>query len=254
MRVRGRFVDWCLGLLGNKPCPDRFSVSDGTADYYEVRLDDERGSFLVEADSVSEGRVSVRLWDGISHIDHDPLSIDTIDPASISINHHYKTYRMQYQGLRSFVVKNVLGVDFLALMLKQLFSAFRQHLYNRRPLIIHERAGILKVIEVLGHREPPGLYSIIREIQGTDMWMRHPDRSAIVSRTELIVESWLSDGAIRRVGSNYIITGAGIAALDELERDERRHRDQTRLQQAMVFLTKCLVVVGLIQAFISAFS
>lgn len=78
-------------------------------------------------------------------------------------------------------------------------------------------------------------------------WISHPDNQSLQNYYRLVLESLAHSGDLQEVNHQYQLAAQGLATLDESEKDERRHRDQVRMQVVLASLTAALVVVGLAQ-------
>lgn len=79
-------------------------------------------------------------------------------------------------------------------------------------------------------------------------WVLHPEGEDQEYKLGLYLESLVSSGDLVKTGSEFVVASHAILTLEKYEEEERRHRDNLRLQKGMIFLTLLIALLALIQA------
>jgi hypothetical protein len=74
-------------------------------------------------------------------------------------------------------------------------------------------------------------------------WLYHPDSRVLQRHYKLLLESLCLDGDLTEVGYLYQLAPRALTTLAVHEEEDRRHKDNVKLQRALVFLTLMLIFV-----------
>jgi hypothetical protein len=248
-----RFVlIWLLKPLLAKKCPANLSMFGKAAEerncYYIFLLSNGVRNIVVE--NIDSCGVYGKQYDGNSFSKDTHISFKSVSPIDIEIVHHYKLNRVLYKGLFDFFICGKTRIQYLILYGHILSYKCSQFIYNRKRLVTIQRLEILKAlvdnnIEQAG--EGIGLIEIITKLYSIK-WVEHPDSDHQQNKISLYLDSLVDSGELTKNGADYYVTPKAISTLEKYEEDERRHRNQIKLQLMMIFLTLILALIAIIQA------
>ena len=250
VNVKELLLEACFAHIAKKQLPEDLPYEERN-DHYFVRYEDSRGTFLLDAKGCSGGKVPVEKWNGSAAETHAPLCVSSLNLRNVYVIHYYKGKSFSYSGLLTYIIKGLSRWSIGYSRLKSLVESFKQRVFNKKSLAVYDRLEVLRIVvnERLSGRERIGLLPLINRLEGTDRWILHPDSDRLSSRVEMILESFVATGELKRDGLEYVVNGRALSSLDRDERDERRHADMAKVQRVLVYLTGCLVVAGGVQAY-----
>jgi hypothetical protein len=195
---------------------------------------------------------------GILGAAHSETGFDI--PASMPLNfliaqdleivHYYGLARIEYSGIRAYVLHGLTGKEYVKIHVQRIFSRLAQWTYNRQKLVMLERMALLRFLIHRSIRnagkgaEPLELMMELYSLK----WLLHPKGLEQDDKLRLYLDSLASTGDLRKGENAYYITEQAIVTLDRYEEQERRHHDNVRLQRQMVLLTLVIALLALIQA------
>lgn len=225
--------------------------------------DPARGNFFVNYLHEKDGRkrfiVRDMDTDGVSGLWFDEdrgngqpkkLTNEELKDFSLSFVHHYHGAPMTtYGNLFAFF----WGIFTFYPLRRRWWDKVGQDEYNRKPLI---RSGRLEVLTFFLHQTVKrGSYKAGTVSLMADMFsMRffgHPDEKETSTYYELVVDSLVEskDLQAEEGGLYYSLSKQGLTTLSAYEEEERRHRDNIRVQVLIGVLTLATVGVAIWQEY-----
>jgi hypothetical protein len=235
-----------------KPCPREIprSGTEGAAQNCYVVFVKQNGARFFVAREINQHGL---LGSALSETGFDaPASVplNFLIAQDLEIIHYYGLATVAYSGISDYVLNGLTGKEYIKTYLQRIFSGLTQWTYNRQKLVMLERMALLRFlvernIQNAGKGAEPldlmvELYSL--------KWLLHPKGLEQEDKLRLYLDSFVSTGELRKSERAYHITDRAISTLDRYEEQERRHRDNVRLQRQMVLLTLVIAVLALIQA------
>lgn len=245
-----RLIEKALSVSAKKKCPKKFSLSNGSADFYHVEIHQGTDEFLAMPENIKDQKLPVRKLDGETYIAHRDLDITTLSNSSIKITHYFKTAQFIYHSAGTFLLAHYLRLSALDYQIMQWRENGWQKSFNRKNLIIKDRIEVLDAVltmHLAGQSQITTL-DLITKVHRTHRWLRHPDRPEVQRRYELLLQSWASEGSLEDKNGIFRVKPQALASLDQIQRDERRHSDMKKLTARLVLFTGLLVAIGLLQA------
>lgn len=168
---------------------------------------------------------------------------------NVQIKHYFRYFTFQYESPLEMLLWEWTGY-YRFLVLKEKVT---QSVFNKIKLTRADR------IEVLRHfvkmESDRGSYKASCVDLVTNLHsMRAFGRSDVdlqMHYYELICESLVVSKDLSKSGIEYAIMPQAITTLSAYEEEDRRHREMRRQQLLVVLLTAALVIVGLVQAYIT---
>ncbi|WP_288960892.1 hypothetical protein [uncultured Sulfitobacter sp.] len=210
-------------------------------------VEDER-VFL--ADSMLEQGVNGHWWSAEWRYGY-PASLpnSNLPIMILKITHYYRELEVEYKGAMRFLLGRLLGWSWIYLM----FSRLQRWLYNRKHLVRDAQYHLLRNIYDQTLRS--GTYTTSAMDYMTERfgagWVGHPSNQEIRVYYGLVLEALAEAGDLRRNGRRYSLSPQALSTLADYEQDNRRHFDAIRLQVILIILTFALVMVGLLQAWVT---
>ena len=177
------------------------------------------------------------------------LPYRTFKASHVEIRHFYGLRDLEYKGLRQYLFRGMSGYDYVRLRCAHVWQSF----YNRRPIVRLELMDLLgRFVEFTSadtkFKSSPGF--LVAHLHGTGALL-HPDHEHVARYYKLLMDALVQSGDLRFDGFGYAVTPQALVTVARFEREERRHRDSLRSSVAMRRLTIALVLVGLIQAYVT---
>ncbi len=240
-----------LKFILNRSCSDRVPRSGEAGERincFSVRIDDAANPYFW-ARSMEGAILRGKRWDGHSFATDFELNYTDIDPATIQILHYYGLSEVRYRGMHDVARTWFFPVLYLKIHLQRLLSRIQQYVFNMRSLERVERLRILKLLRDrhVDNGHPLSVIDVMTELNSL-MWVLHPNRDTEQRKVELHLESLCESGELGKQNHRYVVTGRTISTIEKFEEDERRHRENTRIQWAMVGLTLMIALLTLVQA------
>jgi hypothetical protein len=160
---------------------------------------------------------------------------------TLSIMHFLDETSKVYKSAFKFIVFQWLFVPYVLLYV----GRARQFLFNRRKLARDDRIDVLRHIylKTLHDREyKTGSIGLASEVYGY-RWLYHPEKRSIQNHYELVLNSLEKSGDLEISDYMFRLAPGALTTLAAYEEEERRHKDNVRLQAFLLFLTLALVLV-----------
>jgi hypothetical protein len=240
-----RLLRGAIRIAVCRPMPERLIYGDKRNNNYQIHLDDQDQGFRFIP--------KVVLPDGLEgwcFVDDEPRVDASLPNAQIArlsfkIIHHYREFTITTSSPALFIVQRLVGLPF--------FAAWKQRtaqlLFNRRRLARQDRIAVLRhifdrTVERSDYRtssiDLPG------NIYGTRFWGRD-DHDSHLSYYQIVLDSLLESGDLRRVEHSYVLSPKAVATLDAYETQQERHRDNVGIQRTIAFVTFVLAILATAQ-------
>lgn len=255
-RMKAELYRSAVSLALRRKAPSRIPMSDPqklrSRNYFTVSLGDnnDRRLFLVE--SIQDQGMSGLWFD--EHGTPYQASIGNLALCQFVFlaSHYIREIELRYDSAIEFVLHQRLGWGWVKLAQYR----FGKLLYNQTRLV---RADRIKVLQhILEHTIADRDYrasdwEIMENLYG-HRWVLHRDNLNLITYYSLVLDSLVETRDLVEENNTYTVGPRAIDTLARHEEDERRHRDSSKLQRRIVFLTFCLAVIAAVQAYVSAFA
>jgi hypothetical protein len=178
-----------------------------------------------------------------------------IKSGDIRITHYFGLYIIGYGSFWKYVITGISGLYPVGARVHRLYEALAQAVFNRKKLVTVQRLQMLRVLVdhyVESGGEPIQVIDLMDKLYSI-RWIMHPRGDAQQRKVELYMESLVDSGEVQKKDMYcYQVTGKAISTITRYEEEERRHKQNSRLQLWIVILTAALVGVGIMQAIVSS--
>ncbi|WP_440534248.1 hypothetical protein [Variovorax sp. YR566] len=177
------------------------------------------------------------------------IPLSSIDPQGLQVRHYYGLDTVDYTGILAVALGRITGWPYVRVHAVRLQNHIAQYIFNRRTLTTRRRSEILaEVVSLVEHGESGVSAMALLSNRHGYRWAGHPDWESLNSGVEFHLEMLVDSGELRKVGHRYAPTGLALKALEETQEQERRHRENLRLQGALAVLTLVTAVTAAVQA------
>ncbi|MER9105740.1 hypothetical protein NKH95_17555 [Mesorhizobium sp. M0848] len=252
--IRNRGYVTALKIAAKKPVPERLFITGSSAsgnDCVHIRFYDpanQNNEILV--DGLGQVAASGHYYNeptGGAYACSIPRA--GLQDFGFKAEHYFKGHRITTTEAWRFVLSQWTFYHWIY----HLKDRWAQARFNRRPLVRQGRIDVLRYF-VSNTIEKGGFTS-----DRTDLiWklyslrsFRHPDREATTNYYGLILQSLVQSGELDQEAGNYRLSVSGISGLIAYELEERRFKQNARLQAILAVLTGVLILVGLAQVVVS---
>ena len=214
-----------------------------------------KSDIILVAKSVNDFGVSGKYYINDEFRRDASIPFKWIHSKNVSIVHYYKGNEFQYKSMIDFYVNGFTQKDKIIAICYKYFSIVFQFFYNRKRLVMVKRHELLKVLvqyHINNAHEAINLIDLMTKMHLLN-WVDHPKADEGETELELYLKSLVETGEVKEKDTGYIVTGSAIKTIEDYEHAERRHRDNVRIQRAMVIITAVLALFSLIQAEIIKF-
>ncbi|WP_305841854.1 hypothetical protein [Photobacterium leiognathi] len=133
----------------------------------------------------------------------------------------------------------------------------KQFDFNAKPLLKKDRHMILKAMVEKQLVEPKTRFhrlNVMALLEG-GMWLHHPNKDRDITFVGLCLESWAETGELTsEKDSGWFKVGPkAVETIERMEREEQVHNDNVKQANHIKYLTLCLVLVGVVQAIVTAY-
>lgn len=254
--MRNKAIKYLLSPLLKKQCPStipRSGEEGERVNCYSISVViDGKPTLLVR--KITDEYFQGLWWNGDKYDDECCLHFKHVQITQIKIRHYNGLYTTIYSGLIDYLLTGATGYERTKVFYNRTWTQVSQFFFNRRKLVTLERLQILRLL-ISRHIESDGKEFSSMDLMSdiyTIKWILHPEREKQEKKIELYLESLAETGELKKVETyNYVVTGKSIVTLSQYEENERRHRENKRIQFMMALLTIALILVGLVQAYVS---
>jgi hypothetical protein len=169
----------------------------------------------------------------------------------LKIIHHYREFTITTDSPVLFIVQRLTHYQFFAAW-KQRIAQFA---FNRRRLARQDRIAILRYIfdrTVENSDYRTSCLDLPSNIYGMRFWGRD-DHDSHVSYYQIVLDSLLESGDLRRVEHSYALSPKAVATLDAYETQHERHLDNIRVQRTIAAITLVLAILAAAQVITTIF-
>jgi len=177
-----------------------------------------------------------------------------LDEYSLRIIHHYGLYNLYYNSFLNYILTGWTKIDVIKCKIHKLFNNTKQFVFNKKRFAKLDRLEILRALidmQFSGNGENFMTMDVMTYLYSL-MWIMHPGKDEQEHRLQIFIDSFVESGELKFDGScHYTVTGKAINTLSRYEEEERKHQENKKLQNRMVYLTLAIVLVGIVQAYIA---
>lgn len=230
-----------------KPAPDRIPLSLPSAetnDFYTVELMGQDTEILVK-NKLTNGYDCI-VWhsDGSNSVQSLHIEGDRYKDYSLRIEHYYRGFQFTYTNPFAFIFLDLIRW-YKVIVIK---SKVVQSLYNSKKLTREERMDVLKYLierKIENNRFEASVISMA-SVKKSHKWLYHPDKDRYRSHLQLILESFVESGDLKKNNYSYTVTGKALITLSEYELNMQRHADNVKSTKVGNRISSAILLVGLI--------
>ncbi|WP_157774592.1 hypothetical protein [Aeromonas sp. CA23] len=243
----------CLSKALKKPAPDlipRTGEDAASVDCYSCRIIlNDNISFWVESierDCINGYTIGEKSDDRL----YKKLTLNDVGLSQVKIKKYKGIYDYTFENGYDFILKDLTKyIDIVLFSIKE-FDVITQSIFNKKSLQKNKRTDILKIlVERYSTRNTEfNIVSLMMHIHSSK-YFNHPDKDTATSLLKLYLNSFVESGeVIKTQGINYKLTGKAIVTLENYENEERKHKENLRLQRIITFTTIIMALLAAIQA------
>lgn len=188
-------------------------------------------------------------YDGNRFAIPQSIEIADVDPKSIEVTHYYGLDSVCYRGIRDVAIGLLTNWPYAKIHVHRMGEVIAQRLFNRRQLVARRRLDILReVVSAIDNgADAVGALELMSLRHGY-RWAGHPHFQAHQRSLELHLE-WLAEsGELVKVNYGYRPTGLALKMLEENWEQDRKHRENLRVQGILAVLTLVSAMMAATQA------
>lgn len=238
----------------SKPSPARIPLSLPRAaanDFYEVNVlahGADTKSFYI---SGQEGKRYVGVYFPYPYGagPRAKFPVSRVHNYKVQIRHYLRGYEFRTSSPAMFLLEQLVKYHWFLIWQDRLAQFF----YNRRKLSRHDRIEILRTFVVKTTANPQyrtNAIDLVSDLHSLRTFS-HPSRDSMIAYYRLILQSFREAGDLSLDNNLYQLTGQGVSTLAQYELEERRFRENLRQQKQVTHLTVVIVLVGLLQAYVT---
>ncbi len=218
---------------------------------FVVYVNSNGGKPYLLIDALVGDLVRCRKWDGKSFSTEEETRLQNLLNGEVEIIHYVGLYKMPYRTAWDFVWRQYTGVDRIRVGVYWGWRVSTQFLFNRRNLRSEKLLRILRLLvlrRLSGDVEGVTTYDVMTELYST-RWWDHPASKARKAGIEFQLEALVSSGDLEKLknGISYKAAPKALRTLEEIDEQERRHTEASRLQIWLVILTLIMALAAVAQ-------
>lgn len=236
----------------NRPAPNRIPLSGydrlQERNYFTVSAglgDNRRDYTLLEMDDKALHGVHWSWNDQCGRPCSIPL--DRINGLRLLFVHYFREQELEFESPAAFLLSNFFKLHVFRVHLDRI----RQRLFNKKRLIGPGRLELLRLLSEASldstQRVLFSSASVVAMLYPPVRAANHPEYPRFARQYRFLLESLVATEDLADTGNGFVLQGKAFATLAEAETEERRHRDQIRLQKLLAVFTAALVIVGALQ-------
>jgi hypothetical protein len=250
--LKERLLRRALSQVLKRPCPDRVPRSGEEGQgincftAYVYAYDGE--PYLV-VDSLHDDFIRGRRWDGKSFSLEADERVRNLLDKEVGIIHYYGLDKIEFTGAWDFLWHHYTGSFYIQIGARRTWQSVSHFVFNKRSLPSQRRLRILRLLissHLSGKTDGLTTSDIKTEIYST-RWVDLPTPGSRKAELEFQLDSLLASGELEKVGSSYRATPKSLVTLDQIDEQERRHREALRLQLWIVILTFIIALAAMVQ-------
>lgn len=243
---------WLLPKIISRSCDSRIPRSGEEGEKvncFVVALDRKGEPFFV-ATGYEKGTLNGLKWNGKQYADEYSISIDELNDGKLRITHYYGLSEVIYSNIYDLAWNHLSRIVYLKIHFYRNISSAHQYFFNKTKLVTKKRMELLQFM--MSDQLDRGHQGIVVIDLMTKLysikWVVHPSADEQQSKLELYLDSLVNSGELRKVNTEYVVTGKAISTIEKYEEEERRHTEAVKLQKKMVSLTILIAFVAIVQS------
>ncbi|WP_029134146.1 hypothetical protein [Sedimenticola selenatireducens] len=243
---------WLLPRLINRVCESQIPRSGKKGEEvncYVVALDQSDSPYFV-ATAIS-GDVLIGLkYDGKSYADKATIPISDLKNGTLRITHYYGLSEVIYDSIYDAAWQYLTKLIYLKIHIYRYIDSTFQYFFNKRKLVTKRRMELLRLMmedQLDSAHDGIDSLDLMSKLYSMRLFS-HPSWEVQHKKLELYLDSLVSSGELRKVNSEYVVSGEAISTIEKYEEDERRHTEAVKLQRKMLWLTIIAVIFAIVQS------
>ena len=243
-----KLTRFALTIAAKKPCPDlipRIGPDAKDVDCYSVHIDIMKNGLQLLLSQISDKGILAReLIDG-SYQKQRTITWAELKNAQYRITHFYREYSFEY----SSILFCILHVVFRWKIIRRVYDGIIQSYFNRKKLIRAKRMEVLRIIAdnaLVKHDYKTSAGQFIHD-RYSYRQIRRPDYSQLTAYYSLLLDSLAASGDLIKCDLSYTLAPNALHTIALYEEEERRHKDNIRLQKILIAATAALAIEGALQ-------
>jgi hypothetical protein len=175
-----------------------------------------------------------------------------LEDYRISFQEQLPRYSLKYTGWFGLL----WGQLTLAPARRRFMERLAQGWYNAWPIARRGRLEVLRFFldRTIQKRDYKSSYvGLVADMFG-NRYVAHPQEQETDTYYQLVLASLKASGDLEDNQGTYSLSSQAIKTLAAYEEEERRHRDNVRIQVALAVLTFVLMIIAAVQAYVSYWS
>ena len=243
---------WLLPKIVSRSCDSRIPRSGEEGEKvncFVVALDRESEPYFV-ATGYEKGILTGLKWNGERYADDDSISIDELNDGKLRITHYYGLSEVIYSNVYDLAWNYLSRINYLKIHIYRYVSSAHQYFFNKKKLVTKKRMELIQFMmndQLDREHQGIGVIDLMTKLYSIK-WVLHPSGDEQQNKLELYLDSLVDSGELKKVNTEYVVTGKAISTIEKYEEDERRHTEAVKLQKKMVSLTILIAFVAIVQS------
>lgn len=194
-------------------------------------------------------QVAALQYDGETYSVPAVIAIESIDSNSLSVRHFFGLDTIAYSGIRDVARGRFLRLPYAQIRMRRLWHRIAQRLFNRRKLVSKRRSDLLSEVVHLVERGEASVGSLdIMTARYGARWVDHPAWEQLDRQIRFHLAMLADSGELERVNHRFRPTGLALKAIEEIDEQERRHKENLRVQLVLGVLALGSLAMAAAQA------
>lgn len=243
---------WLLPKVISRSCESRIPRSGEEGEKvncFVVALDRDNEPFFV-ATEFEKGLLAGLKWNGEQYAEEHSISINDLNDGNLRITHYYGLSEVVYSSVYDLAWNYLSKIVYLKIHLYRYISSAHQYYFNKNKLVTKKRMELIQFMmndQLDREHNGIGVIDLMTKLYSIK-WVLHPAGDEQQSKLELYLDSLVESGELRKVNTEYVVTGKAISTIEKYEEEERRHTEAVKLQKKMVSLTILIAFVAIVQS------
>jgi len=243
---------WILPKLISRSCGSgipRSGKEGEKVNCFVVALDRDDSPFFIATDCTDKMLTGLK-WNGNSYASNHRLGFKELDNGKLRITHYYGLATITYDSIYDLTWNQITKLVYIKVIVRRHIENLFQYFFNKRKLVTKKRMELIQfMMDDQLDRDHDGINSFhLMEKLYSINWVLHPSGDDQLGKLELYLDSLVLSEDIRKVNSDYVVTGKAISTIEKYEEEERRHTEAVKLQKKMFWLTILLLFVAVVQS------
>lgn len=242
---------WLLPRLISKACEARIPRSGKKGEQvncYVVALDQDSSPYFM-ATAIDGDVITGLKWNGSSYSENATISVSDLENGTLNITHYYGLSEVTYDSIYSAAWHYITRLVYIKIRVYRYIDSTFQYYFNKKKLVTKKRMDLLKLMmEDQLDRTHDGIDSIslLAKIYSNRLFL-HPTWDEQHKKIDLYLDSLVESGELRKVNSEFVVTGKAIITIEKYEEEERRHTETVKLQKKMFWLALIGALFAIVQ-------